>query len=99
MTNTEYSESWKSVRSNTLQSDRVQFQPGDITKECGVFSVHHYAHRLPHNIFIRAGTAFPECRTCHEKVRFNPLDLRSCELEDDHDFSEQARAATISRTG
>jgi hypothetical protein len=73
---------------------RTAYKPGDRVPEQGIFWVHHFQHRLAHPVEI-AGEAFPSCRTCGERVRFEKATIRprsSAEpIGNDVDFSEQHR--------
>ena len=44
-----------------------------IAQKSGLYRVYHYKHRLPHEVFIPAGIAFPKCKNCGDKVQFAPL--------------------------
>lgn len=69
-----------------------QLEPGDIAPRSGVYRVHHYAHRMPHLVIILAGTAFPKCKRCGEKVRFVPM-VPAEPISTDVDFVEHDFAA------
>ncbi len=66
-----------------VHNDRLR--PGDTVEQSGVYRVYHHAHRLPHSVFIPAGTVLPKCRRCGEKVEFGLL-LPSESLGRDHDL-------------
>jgi hypothetical protein len=65
----------------------------------GIYRVHHYQHRLPHLVTVSL-SHFPECKTCHDRVRFEPVDIptheRSYPLLSDQDFLDAA-SSTSSR--
>lgn len=60
-------------------------RPGETVETAGVYRVYHHAHRLPHSVFIPAGTKLPQCRRCGDKVEFGLL-LASEPLTSDHDL-------------
>jgi len=64
---------------------------GDTIEQSGVYRVYHHAHRLPHSVFIPAGTLLPKCRRCGDKVEFGLL-LLSEPLTRDHDLFQPAEA-------
>lgn len=66
-----------------VPNDRLR--PGDTVEASGVYRVYHHAHRLPHSVFIPAGTVLPNCRRCGAKVEFGLL-LQSEALSSDHDL-------------
>jgi hypothetical protein len=66
-----------------VPNDRLR--PGDQCETSGVYRVYHHAHRLPHSVFIPAGTVLPTCRRCGDKVEFGLL-LQSEPLTSDHDL-------------
>lgn len=66
-----------------VPSDRLK--PGDTVAQSGVYRVYHHAHRLPHSVFIAAGTVLPKCRRCAERVEFGLL-MVSESLGRDHDL-------------
>jgi len=66
-----------------------------VAPRTGVYRVHHYAHRLPHEVVIRAGTALPKCARCGEKVRFTPM-VAAIFINEDDDFGPSTRAQTAS---
>ena len=66
-----------------VPNDRLR--PGDTVEASGVYRVYHHAHRLPHSVFIPAGTVLPNCRRCGSKVEFGLL-LQSEALSSDHDL-------------
>lgn len=73
-------------RSRHERENGPRFKPGDPVKETGVYEViHDRGHRIAHEAVMLAKDAFPECDTCHEKVRFRLL--RSAPyIFDDDDF-------------
>lgn len=81
-----------------MKLGQAQFLPGQMIKESGVYSVHHYAHRLPHNVYVRAGVVLPECNSCAHRVRFFALTLAVAELAGDPDLAEWTKAAGASES-
>lgn len=75
-----------------LQLSAEQFRPGDPVATSGIYSVHHYAHRLPHNAFIQEATTFPDCKSCAQSVRYFAV-MAVDALIFDHDFTEWITAA------
>jgi len=69
-----------------------RFVPGASAPRSGVYRVFHYAHRIPHLVTITAGTVFPECKRCAEKVRFVPM-VAAEPIKMDADFIDQDFAA------
>jgi hypothetical protein len=49
---------------------RNAFKPGDAVPRTGAYWVNHYQHRVAHVAAMKAGEAFPECRKCGVRVRF-----------------------------
>ena len=72
-----------------VPSDRLK--PGQTLEHSGVYRVYHHAHRLPHSVFIPAGTVLPKCRRCGDRVEFGLL-LVSEPVERDHDLFQSAEA-------
>ena len=68
-----------------------RLRPGDTAEVGGVYRVYHHAHRLPHSVFVQAGTVLPKCRRCGDKVEFGLL-LQSDSIAADHDLIEKATA-------
>ena len=62
------------------------FLPGDAVPQSGVYRVHHYRHRTPHEITILQGEKFPSCRTCGQEVRFE-LERAAERAERDRDLA------------
>lgn len=67
-------------------------RPGRKTEKSGVYRVYHYAHRLPHEVFIDGGTVLPPCRVCGELVQFAPL-ITAEPFDADVDFQSHPHAA------
>jgi hypothetical protein len=45
-------------------------RPGDRARATGVYRVTHLRHRMPHDLTVLEGEAFPPCKKCKDKVRF-----------------------------
>jgi hypothetical protein len=65
--------------------------PGLPVPKGGIFWVHHYRHRLSHEVAIPHGVRFPSCAHCGNEVRFEPVGsvLPSAKFRGvyfDHDF-------------
>jgi hypothetical protein len=73
-----------------VPADRIK--PGEAVPVSGVYRVYHHAHRMPHSVYIPAGTIAPLCRRCGDKVEFGLL-LASEPLANDHDLFESAARA------
>lgn len=69
----------------------ARLRPGDTVEAGGVYRVYHHAHRLPHSVFILAGTVLPKCRRCGDRVEFGLL-LQSDAITSDHDLVEMKTA-------
>jgi len=82
------------------------FKPGDQVPVTGIYTATHYQHRMPHEVFVRAGEEFPNCRRCMARVRFTPFGA-TAHIEKDHDFrgrpakprARKARASSKSKSG
>jgi hypothetical protein len=46
------------------------YKSSETIPESGVYRVIHAQHRLPHEVTLLRGQAFPPCGKCHEEVRF-----------------------------
>ena len=51
------------------------FKTAAIVPESGVYRVVHDAHRLPLEVTLLKGQAFPRCANCADYVVFEPLKL------------------------
>ena len=54
----------------------------------GVYVVHHYQHRRSHQVMVPAGTVFPKCRMCGDKVQFAPI-VAAETWDKDIDFADR----------
>ncbi len=52
---------------------RSHLKPGEAAPTTGLYRIHHYAHRLPHDCFVKAGKILPPCNICGDRVRFESL--------------------------
>lgn len=75
-----------------MMESSLRFLPGDVAPLSGVYLVHHYAHRAPHNVMIIAGTILPQCKRCQDKVRFSSI-LAAESIESDVDLARSDSAA------
>lgn len=67
------------------------FKPGENILTTGIYTVTHYQHRLPHEVFAVEGDQFPACRRCGSRIRFNLLQPAR-HISADHDFSKTVSA-------
>ena len=51
------------------------FKTGQIVPESGIYRVVHAGHRLPHEVTLLKGEAFPRCAKCADKVEFEAVSL------------------------
>ena len=72
--------------------DSSRLRPGTVVQVSGIYRVHHYAHRMPHNVSIEAGLRLPRCRRCGDAVRFAPL-ITAEPIGSDVDFQGELRSA------
>ena len=49
---------------------RGRFKTGTNIPASGIYSVHHLAHRLPHEVTLLRGETFPKCQKCADAVTF-----------------------------
>ena len=59
---------------------------GDLAAQSGIYCVYHRAHRLPHNVYVNAGSRLPICRRCGTDAEFG-LVMAGADLLTDFDFS------------
>ena len=76
--------------------ERDTFKPGEIAPESGVYRVVHHAHRMPHDVSVEKGTAFPSCGRCAERARFVFLQAAPF-VRDDYDFGAPPKKAANGR--
>lgn len=69
----------RKTRSNVLvmtpanQNDRPEqpgFHVGDAISESGIYRVHHFEHRDPHEVTLLRNEVFPDCAKCRDAVYF-----------------------------
>lgn len=60
------------------------FRTGAPIPESGIYRVIHKAHRLPHEVTLVWGQAFPRCAKCRDAVKFELI--RAAELLNEHAF-------------
>jgi hypothetical protein len=51
------------------------FKTGQNVPESGIYRVVHGGHRLPHEVTLLKGEAFPRCSKCADQVEFEPVSL------------------------
>jgi uncharacterized membrane protein len=56
-----------------------------------VYRVHHYAHRVPHQVIIITGTILPTCKRCGDRVRYVPM-MPAQPIESDADLASGSAA-------
>lgn len=78
------------MRNFVRESGRLR--AGEPAEQSGIYRAYHRVHRMPHNVFIAAGTRLPVCQRCGRDVQFALL-MAGPELERDYDFSRQDEAA------
>jgi hypothetical protein len=66
------------------------FRPGDRVPTTGIYTVKHYQHRLPHEVFAVEGDLFPVCRRCGKQISFM-LMQPATHIGADRDFSRTAK--------
>ena len=49
---------------------RGRFKTGTVIPASGIYSVHHLAHRLTHEVTLLKGEIFPKCQKCADAVTF-----------------------------
>lgn len=62
------------------------FRPGDRVPSTGIYTVTHYQHRMPHEVFAVEGERFPTCRRCGERAHFTLLH-EATRIDEDQDFT------------
>ena len=67
-----------------MLEDKV-YRPGLRVPQTGLYRVFHYQHRLPHDVVMKQGEAFPACNKCAERVTFNVV-ATADSLTADQDF-------------
>jgi hypothetical protein len=64
------------------ESHKDSFQKGETIPSTGLYSVKHSAHRLPREVTLRKGEAFPHCAACAGPVSFVLLRVAPAESDD-----------------
>jgi hypothetical protein len=59
----------------------MMFKTGQKVPESGIYRVVHEGHRLPHEVTLLKGEAFPRCSKCADQVGFEALSLAPALLE------------------
>jgi len=59
---------------------------GELAPQSGIYRVYHRAHRLPHNVYVNAGSRLTLCRRCGRDCEFGLL-MAGPDLQTDFDFS------------
>ncbi len=65
------------------------FRPGDKVPSTGIYIASHYQHRLPHEVFAKAGELFPLCKRCGTRASFSLLKA-AADIALDQDFAATA---------
>ena len=68
------------VKSTPVSRPRL-FNTGEPIEESGIYRVHHMAHRLPHEVSLFNGQAFPRCQNCKDAVTFELLHAAPAESD------------------
>jgi CheY-like chemotaxis protein len=50
-----------------------RYKSGQVVPRDGIYRVSHQKHRLPHESVLTRGMRFPVCKTCGDKVHFEPM--------------------------
>jgi CheY-like chemotaxis protein len=50
-----------------------QYKSGQVVPRDGIYRISHHKHRQPHESVLTRGLRFPVCKSCGDKVRFQPL--------------------------
>ena len=50
-----------------------RYKSGQVVPRDGIYRVSHHKHRLSHEGVLTRGMRFPVCKTCGDKVRFEPV--------------------------
>lgn len=64
------------------KESRRTFQQGETIPGTGLYSVTHSEHRLPTEVTLRKGEAFPRCAACSATVTFVLLKIAPAESND-----------------
>lgn len=50
-----------------------RYKSGQVVPRDGIYRVTHHKHRQSHESVLTRGLRFPVCKTCGDKVRFEPI--------------------------
>jgi hypothetical protein len=64
------------------KESRRTFLQGETIPSTGLYSVKHSLHRLPAEVTLRKGEAFPHCAACSATVNFALLRVAPAETDD-----------------
>jgi hypothetical protein len=78
------------MRDFVKSGDRLR--AGEMTEQSGIYRGYHRAHRMPHNVYVPAGSRLPACQRCGRDVEFALL-MAGPDLGADYDFSNTETAA------
>jgi hypothetical protein len=67
---------------HSAREPRRTFCQGDTIPSTGLYSVSHSQHRLPPEVTLRKGEAFPHCAACSATVTFVLLRAAPAESDD-----------------
>ncbi|MBI2679003.1 MAG: hypothetical protein HYX28_09500 [Candidatus Koribacter versatilis] len=70
-----------------MSENSGRLHAGEMVSQSGIYRAHHRAHRMPHNVYVNAGTRLPVCQRCGHDVEFGLL-MAGPALQTDYDFSE-----------
>jgi hypothetical protein len=66
-----------------------RYRAGETVRQSGIYEVlHDRGHRETHEVVMISGQQFPDCETCHDKVRFR-LVRTAPYIFQDEDFEEE----------
>jgi hypothetical protein len=64
------------------ESHKESFRNGETIPSTGLYSVRHLPHKLPAEVTVRKGEAFPHCAACSAQVTFVLLRVAPAESDD-----------------
>jgi CheY-like chemotaxis protein len=67
------------------------YRSGQVVPRDGIYRITHSKHRLPHESVLTRGMRFPVCKTCGDRVRFEPLTA----VEPADGFSRRTRGSLL----
>ena len=80
---------------NFSSENSGRLHAGDLAPQSGIYRVYHRAHRLPHDVYVNAGSRLPLCHRCGNDAEFG-LVMAGTDLLTDFDFArreDEARSA------